>query len=488
MPGKKKEGMQVPESISNIFRYIRNVFGLNIGTVVFTLLLVYLMVSAVVYMTSTHIVTYQVTTGLLSRNETYTGLALHEDIICKSESNGYINYYAREGNRINANGVVYGLSMTERPEADADLTREDLMKIRRTMQSFSKGFDPSRFNASYGFKSQIEGSLLQYVGVTAAVPAGKEGAGQVADSTSNVVLLGNQTLCKSAYDGIVLYSKDGYEGKNLENLRLSDFNQASYHETNLKTSGYVSMGEDIYTVIADEKWSLLIPLSDKQLSRLKDLSTVRVRFLKDDLTQNGSFQIVQVDGANFGRIGFDRGLIRYASDRFLDIELVTNTKTGLKIPLSSIVTKEFLIIPSDFAHDDGSFYVEERGKDGKASRKVVSPAIYASLSNENTTYVPTDETIAQNTYLYVDKSAFPENTVLVKEDSDRNQERYVIGDTSVLEGVYCINQGYAVFRRIEVLAQNDEYAIVAKDTSYGLVRYDHIVRNASQVKEEDILY
>ena len=31
-----------------------------------------------------------------------------------------------------------------------------------------------------------------------------------------------------------------------------------------------------------------------------------------------------------------------------------------------------------------------------------------------------------------------------------------------LEGVYCINQGYAVFRRIEVLDQNEEYAIVSK--------------------------
>lgn len=57
-----------------------------------------------------------------------------------------------------------------------------------------------------------------------------------------------------------------------------------------------------------------------------------------------------------------------------------------------------------------------------------------------------------------------------------------------LEGVYCINQGYAVFRRIEILDQNEEYAIVSKNTAYGLARYDHIVRNADKVDEEEILY
>ena len=69
-----------------------------------------------------------------------------------------------------------------------------------------------------------------------------------------------------------------------------------------------------------------------------------------------------------------------------------------------------------------------------------------------------------------------------------DQSRYVIKDVGVLEGVYCTNQGYAVFRRIEVLDQNEEYAIVSKNTSYGLSRYDHIVRNADKVNEEEILY
>ena len=67
-------------------------------------------------------------------------------------------------------------------------------------------------------------------------------------------------------------------------------------------------------------------------------------------------------------------------------------------------------------------------------------------------------------------------------------EKYIVGDSQSLEGVYCINKGYAVFRRIEILDQNEEYAIVSKNTDYGLARYDHIVKDADEVKEEDILY
>ena len=53
-------------------------------------------------------------------------------------------------------------------------------------------------------------------------------------------------------------------------MTAEDFDQNSYHETDLKTSDSVKAGDDIYTIITDERWSLLIPLSDKQAEKLKD--------------------------------------------------------------------------------------------------------------------------------------------------------------------------------------------------------------------------
>ena len=497
MPDKHTD----PEQ-SGFLKKLRSIFGLNIGTMLFGVLLVYMIFSLVLYLTSTHIESYLVISGPLSRNETYTGLAIREETVHQADSSGYITYYAREGTKINANGVVYGIGSSQSSSSETTLTSSELSQIRDDMMSFSRGFNSSQFNATYNFKYNLAGSILQY-GTTTTTSSSSdsddsEDSDDETDSTTEVTNYGGLSVSKAEEDGIILYSTDGYEGKTVSTLTAEDFDQNSYHETDLKTEGQVSAGDDIYTEITDEKWTLMIPLSDKQAEKLKDRTTVRVKFLKDDMTQSGDFSIVEIDGAKYGQIDFDKGVVRYAGDRFLEIELVTNTVTGLKIPLSSIVTKEFYLIPSKYAtrNEDSQeigFMVQDSSKADTSAMNFVTTTIYDSVeddsasdssgSTESSDDSSEDDTT--NYIYYVDKKDFKEGDVIV---SQKDQSKYVVSDVGVLEGVYCINQGYAVFARIEILDQNEEYAIVSKDTSYGLSRYDHIVKNADKVDEEEILY
>ena len=53
--------------------------------------------------------------------------------------------------------------------------------------------------------------------------------------------------------------------------------------------------------------------------------------------------------------------------------------------------------------------------------------------------------------------------------------RYTVGEKASLEGVYCINKGYAVFRTISIIDQNEEYCIVEAGTRYGISQFDYIV-------------
>ena len=464
-----------PHENMGFLKKIRKLFSMNIGTMLFGMLFIYMAFSAILYLTSPKIESYQVIAGPLSRNETYTGLAIREESVHQAETSGYITYYAREGSKINANGVVYGISSTKTSDSQTELSTDELSSIRNQMLNFSKGFNSSNFNSTYSFKYEMEGNILQYAGVTGNSTSDQN------DSTSSVVSYGNQTINKADSDGIVLYSKDGYEGRTVDSLTTEDFDQNSYHETDLKTQGSVNTGDSLYTLITDEKWSLILPLSEKQAAKLADRTAVRVKFLKDDKTQSGDFSIIEIDGAKYGKIDFNKGLIRYASDRFLEIELVTNTVTGLKVPLSSIVTKEFYIIPSKYAttntdSQETGFMVQSNGK----NNTFVTSTIYAQEEQSGS------KDDGETSYLYyVDKKDFKEGDVII---SQKDQSKFVVSDIGVLEGVYCINQGYAVFRRIEILDQNEEYAIVSKATSYGLSRYDHIVRNADDVNEEDILY
>ena len=460
---------------TGFLKKLRKLFSMNIGTMLFGMLFIYMAFSAILYLTSPKIESYQVIAGPLSRNETYTGLAIREESVHQAETSGYITYYAREGSKINADGVVYGISSTKTSDSQTELSADELSSIRNQMLNFSKGFNSSKFNTTYSFKYELEGNILQYAGVTGNSTSDQN------DSTSSVVSYGNQTINKADSDGIILYSKDGYEGRTVDSLTTEDFDQNSYHETDLKTQNSVNTGDSLYTLITDEKWSLVIPLSEKQAVKLADRTAVRVKFLKDDKTQSGDFSIIEIDGAKYGKIDFNKGLIRYASDRFLEIELVTNTVTGLKVPLSSIVTKEFYIIPSKYAttnadSQETGFRVQSDGK----NNTFVTSTIYAQEEQSGS------KDDGETSYLYyVDKKDFKEGDVII---SQKDQSKFVVSDIGVLEGVYCINQGYAVFRRIEILDQNEEYAIVSKATSYGLSRYDHIVRNADNVNEEDILY
>ena len=142
----------------------RKLFTLNIGTVMFGILFLYLLIIGVRYLTSSHIESYQVSSGPLSSNELYTGLVICEEEVVSADSSGYITYYAREGNKINANGIVFGLSTSQSSQGAQTLSSDDMARIKSQMSSFSNGFHPSNFNSTYSFKYELAANILNYAG------------------------------------------------------------------------------------------------------------------------------------------------------------------------------------------------------------------------------------------------------------------------------------------------------------------------------------
>ena len=67
-------------------------------------------------------------------------------------------------------------------------------------------------------------------------------------------------------------------------------------------------------------------------------------------------------------------------------------------------------------------------------------------------------------------------------------ETYTVGKTKALQGVYNINRGYAVFNKVTILCENDEYYIVQEGESYGLSNYDHIVQNGNSVERDEVVF
>ena len=226
--------------------------------------------------------------------------------------------------------------------------------------------------------------------------------------------------------------------------------------------------------MTEEEWSVVIILNEDMAQELADTSTVQVRFSKDNETARGSLSIYNTEDkdVNLGFITFNESMVRYVGERFLDIQLVLEDESGLKIPKSSVVEKEFYTVPQDYITQGG-----DTSQDGVLVQ-----------TDENTTTFERAEVYYRDNetgMVYLDEDAFKAGTVLVKPDSS---ETCTLSEKGTLRGVFNINKGYAEFTQVEILCENEEYYIVQSGNDYGLTNYDHIALDGSDIHENEIIF
>lgn len=438
---------------------------LNIGTFMFGILFLYMIICLIMYLTSPHVTAYEVTAGPLSGNYKYTAIALKSEKIVYSTSAGSINYYARENSKVGVGNAIYsvGASLNNQSGATSEATDDnssvDFSAFHTIASSFSTAYSAMDYQDVYNFKADAQTAIFEIYSQNQM------------DSAANY---SGQNLVTADTDGIVVYSVDGMEDKTVDDIRLSDFAKTNYKRTNLRMKESVSANDPVYKLITSEEWSLIIPLDTKTATELADSTTVRFTFLEDKSTFNADFSIIQNEDGFFGKLDISNSVIRFAGDRFIDIELQINKVSGLKIPNSAIAEKTFYRIPKEFVsvnennENEISLIKETYDTDGSAITKYITATVY-------------DKT---DTDYYVDTGLFEEGDYVLMKDSSK---RYQISDTKSLIGVYNINKGYAVFREITIIDENEEYCIVESNSSYGLAQYDHIALDASTVKEDAIV-
>lgn len=358
MSGKKK----FSGTVKNFFTSIGKLLTFNISTIMFGALLLYMIITVVLYATSSHVTTYQVTTGPLTKNPVCTALALRSEEVITAENSGYIEYYATEGMQVRKDGSVYSISNEQQENTAVALSDEQMEEVRSSAEQFSYAYNSNNFYDTYSYKYQVRGTILQAAKAetsqatqtsedsqTASSEEG-ENTDSVAGSavTGNSISIGNQDVYTAPEAGIVVYSTDGYENKTADSLVEEDFNQMAYQKENLITGNEIQTGDSVYKLITSENWTLMVPLTDQMAAALAGRESIQVKFVKDGESQNGSLSIVNIGSQKVAKIELINGMTRYAGDRFLEVELVINTQSGLKIPVSSIVEKEFYTVPLDF--------------------------------------------------------------------------------------------------------------------------------------------
>lgn len=454
---KKKNG--------KVVKY-RRPLKINIGMIVFGIILLYLIFNVFFYLTKKHISVYEVQQGTIVTNHTYRGLIVRNEEIVTSASNGYVNYYLQDASKAGVKTPVYSLDSTgtvssriaDVKKSENLFSKEDYLELEDTVQSYTGSYDSQNFYGVYSFKDEMNAKMMEIQNVNALDSLGS-------DANNNAFQVYHATK-----PGVVVYYTDGYENVTVDTLTEELFDENQYKKVNLKDQETVGSNVPVYKLITDENWNIVFKISDELAETLKDDDTVEVLFKDDGNSIWAYYDILKIGKDSYLNLKLRTSMIRFANQRFIDVELLLDDAAGLKIPNTAITTKEFLTVPKEY-------FVQ--GKDSDTYGLLVAGA------EENVSFVTPEIYYEKDNLYYIDEEDVAKGTVIKKPDSN---ETYTVNKKAKLKGVYNINKGYAVFKQIDVLYQNEEYSILKKGTSYGLSLYDHIALEGDSVSENDLIH
>ena len=469
---KKKKQKQDNAKNQKISRFAKPI-TFNPGVLVFLVIFVYIIIMIVSYFRQSHITPYEVKLGSLAINNTYDGVILRDETVISSDFSGYINYYARESEKVNAYSMVYTVDSTgklaemigDESAQESSISNESLSDIKTNISNFAVDFKPENYIDTYSFKYNIEGTVLKLANTAVLANIDKLRAENYADSID---------FGYAPQSGVIEYSTDGYEGLTAETITPEQVAGEGYEKNVLHSNDLISEGDNAYKLITSELWTILIEIDEQRAQSLEEESYIEVRFLKNNYTAWAAVTVLRQNGKTYAKLDFNNSMITFSSDRFVEIELLDNAREGLKIPNSAITERTFYLIPEGYLttggnSKDAGFNRESYLEDGTLSAEFVPATIYNNVDG----------------MLYVDESVFKIGDYVIMPETG---VRYAISKQASLIGVYNINKGYADFKQITILNQNEEYAIVKSNSEYGLAVYDYIALKGDSVTENDFIY
>ena len=447
--------------------------GIDISVIVFLFLLIAVVAGIINRLSKSQLKIYEVMATGLAQDNVVTGLILRNEKVITTQYSGYINYYSNDAVRVSKGTLVYSLDETKEiydrivnSNVSQEISDTDRSHIREMIAGNRKNISLSDYNSLSGFMDDIEGTILDVYG--------NYSAGKVfnvnLDSVPNTF---HVYYADSA--GLISFNADALSGITLDSVKPDTFDLAKSFKNYTKRKSMAASGDIVMKFIMDDTWQILCPLYASQVKALSGLKSVPVTITDDGLKLNLPFEIITKDDTIFALFELEDYIQNYLDHRFISLKLNWQVSEGYKIPLSSITEKTFFIVPK-------AYLTRGSGDDPTPGfvRETIDPETQTASYDFRRSTIYYDDDM----YYYIDAADFSAGDVLVTGDG----QHFTIGITEKLEGVYNINKGYAVFRRIERITQNSDYCIVKIGTSYGISLYDHIALKASDAVDSGIIY
>ena len=148
----------------------RSHIHLNLGTIVFLVIIIYLTAYVLSYLGKEKLAIYEVSESDISDTIQGTGIIVRDEKLVSTEQDGYVNYYIKDGSRIKANGIVYTIDTTgkiqsylnELMQNKSTVNDTEKKQIFEELKTFSEGYSDDNFSEVYETKNEINHELMSY--------------------------------------------------------------------------------------------------------------------------------------------------------------------------------------------------------------------------------------------------------------------------------------------------------------------------------------
>lgn len=439
---------------------------LNIGVFIFLFIFIYIVAVSVEYFTTHNISTYEVGYGSIIKDTEYTGLILRSEEVYYTSDSGYTQFYYLEGSKVSYGNYIYTLSQDSTnlalsenaSDVDYTLSTTDVNNILNTIQTFNSNYNSMDYSDSYTLLDDIN-SIIQ----NSVLDEQMSELDEILSSNSTV------DLYETSDVGIISYNVDGYEGITIDNFTSEAFDTTQYNVSRVSSGDYITDNMPIYKLILDEVWYILIELDVDDITTFEEITSVELKFLTDNESTSANISLLDKGDTTYGLITMSNSMIRYSSERFTNIEIILDELDGYKIPITSVVSREFYEVPLSYI---------TKGGDSSSNGVLIS-------SNDGTvTFQETDIYYQTSDYAYIGTDSSLQYAKIIMEETS---EEMRLMDTVALDGVYVVNKGYAEFYCVDILTESMEYYIVDDAMSYSISNYDRIALYGDSVEENAII-
>ena len=402
---------------------------------------------------------YEVNTGEIVNVDRHKGFIYRDESIANCQSDGYINYYVANADRVNRGAFIYTINDEPSIINKFELNDYDKKNIRQNIRMHSNNITNYDFSNIYTAKDSLNSLIneinlvkqLENIDIEKEINAKEKGF--------------------SKYAGLISFIIDGYENSKIEDFTDNMIKKYDSVKVSMQKKEVLS-GDQIYKVVKSPEFIIAFD-SSYDYDNYQKSNNLSVKFVYENVSARGSIEsFIGNDGKKHFKLLITDYPEKFINKRVVEFEIENKNVSGYKIPIKSIVTKNCYAIPKtlveyDIETNENVFY--------KIGTNGIREKFNCNISKEDNKfyYISIDDSLSKLKY----------GDVLI----NRFNETFSLNEVFQLTGVYNMNKGYAVFKNVEIIDKTNEYAIIKKQTINGISLYDHICLNANDIKEGDLI-